>query len=108
MRGILINALEGNVSWVDIQDGDNPKELAELIGAKYIDGVRLGNGDTLYVDDEGLINGTAHGFYYEGRPYAGNGLILGITEWGEGTDCQTSELEVMLCLGPRWIDGGGD
>lgn len=37
------------------------------------------NGDTLYVDDEGLLNGTTVGFTYEGYdgPLMGNAVLLG-------------------------------
>jgi len=35
------------------------------------------NGDTLWVDEEGLINGTDFGFQLDGVDFMGNGLILG-------------------------------
>jgi hypothetical protein len=53
MRAILLDAKTRTVSEVDY-DGDY-KSIYGLIGCQCFTVVQLGNGDDLYVDDEGLL-----------------------------------------------------
>lgn len=51
----------------------------------------LANEDTLYVDDEGLINGTKTSFVWRGQLLMGNGVLLGSDpDTGESADVKTS------------------
>lgn len=76
----LIDAKHGFIREVDVTDF---RSIQAALGVDCFDCVRVdANGETLYVDDEGLINGTKFGFTINGRPFAGNGLILGTTESG--------------------------
>lgn len=76
MRAIFINAKEQTVSYVE-----NKGQLEDLYLTLGVDMVEIGryypNGETLWVDEEGLINGTDFGFQLDGIDYVGNGLIYG-------------------------------
>jgi hypothetical protein len=75
--GFLINATDRTISKVSVSDG----EIRKLIGCDlFCVGGYLEDGDTLYVDDEGLINGTEKAFFFDGRLLMGNGLVLGCDE----------------------------
>lgn len=77
MRAILINATERTISEVEF-DG-NIERLKEMAGIEWITlGAALFNGDTLYVDDEGLYK--FQKFFRltpRGQWLAGNGIIVG-------------------------------
>jgi hypothetical protein len=76
MKAIFINAKEQTVSIVE-----NKGQLEDLYNTLGVNMVEIGryyeNGDTLWVDEEGLINGTDFGFTLDGIDYMGNGLIYG-------------------------------
>jgi hypothetical protein len=76
MKAIFINAKEQTVSIVE-----NKGQLEDLYNTLGVNMVEIGrfyeNGDTLWVDEEGLINGTDFGFQLDGIDYMGNGLIYG-------------------------------
>jgi hypothetical protein len=74
---LLLNVKENTITEVVIKDYS---DISRLIGCNYFTTVQVNDqGDTLYVDDEGLINGTTTGFTYEGydSPLMGNALLLG-------------------------------
>ena len=76
----LIDAKHGLIREVEVTDF---RSIQAALGVNAFDCVRVdADGETLYVDDEGLINGTQFGFSINGRLFAGNGLILGTTESG--------------------------
>lgn len=82
IKGILINAEDGIVSEVIIKDYS---DINKKLGVSTFTCVRLSKDEVLFVDDEGLINGTEKGFrvsYGDGW-LAGNGLILGVTPSGD-------------------------
>jgi hypothetical protein len=75
------------------------KSIQKHIGCDlFCVGDTLENHDTLYIDDEGLINGTKHGFYWNGRLFAGNGLLCGSTSEGKNQNVQTriGQIENMV------------
>ncbi len=47
------------------------------------------NGDTLYVDEEGMLNGTDFGFKLFGRTFYGSGILYGSTIEGENCSVKT-------------------
>jgi hypothetical protein len=74
--GILIDAKNNKFSYVEI------KHYTDLyMHGRFITftSLSMGKDDTLYVDDEGLINGTGYGFKFDGysTPLMGNGIVLG-------------------------------
>lgn len=75
--GILIDAKNNVFSLVEI------KHYTDLyMHGKFstFTAISMGKNDSLYVDDEGLINGTEYGFIYDGysTPLMGNGIVLGV------------------------------
>lgn len=77
----LIREVDYNGNWETIRDwlGGPPCE--------WFDSVRLNDeGDAIYVDDEGLLNGNPHGWFLlhgYGQPLKGFGLVVGIADNGE-------------------------
>lgn len=84
-KAILINAKQGTISQVEVGEYT---DIYKHCGFDLFTTVSLGNGETLYVDDEGLMNGTEYGFSIDGyaQPLMGNGLILGSTGDGDSKD----------------------
>jgi hypothetical protein len=76
MKAIFIDAKNRQVSIIE-----NKGQLEDTYLILKVNMVEIGryweNGDTLWVDEEGLINGTDYGFQLEGREFLGNGLIYG-------------------------------
>jgi hypothetical protein len=99
-KAILIDAKTNSVTLVEVGEYT---DIYKHCGYETFTCVGLGNGETLYVDDEGLINGTDFGFTIEGYdgPLMGNGLILGSTASGDSKDTALSVHEVaekVRCL----------
>lgn len=87
VKGILIDSKNREVKEVlyKVVNGVNLKAVKEFVGCQTIDICRLQNGDSMYVDDEGLINGTETYFHIPklfDQPIAGNGLIFSVTPGG--------------------------
>ena len=76
MKGIFIDAKNRQVTYVNTKA--QLEDLYLILGVNMVEiGKYWENGDTLWVDEEGLINGTDYGFQLEGREFMGNGLIYG-------------------------------
>jgi len=107
MRAILINPQDETVTEVE-WNGDY-KHIYRLIDAACFDCVRLGDKaeNTIYVDDEGLLNGKARDvgmFRVDGdNPayLAGKGLILATDKEGEsvGTDLTLESVRAIVAFG---------
>jgi len=76
MKAIFIDAKNRKVSIHENKGQLEDKYLILKVNMVEI-GIYYPNGDTLWVDEEGLINGTDYGFQLEGREFFGNGLIYG-------------------------------
>lgn len=87
---ILINANDNTISLVSIKDYKDISKFGQfdLFTCVQIDA----KGNTLYVDDEGLLNGTSRGFVIEGyeQPLMGNAVLLGSTASGDSKDTSLS------------------
>lgn len=95
MKAILINAKTKEVKEIEI--GKDYKEIYKHLECQYFTiGTYLDKQDAIFVDDEGLMNGTDEFFTFEGahQPFAGNGLIMGSDDEGESTDCKIQIDEV--------------
>lgn len=95
MKAIFINAKEQSVSVIDTK-----AQLEDLYNILGVDMVEIGkyweNGDTLWVDEEGLINGTDFGFQIDGIDFVGNGLILGTNRMNpEAHDSAVTKVEKL-------------
>lgn len=98
MRMLLIDVKACAVKEI-FCEGETLKFLQEQVGG-YVDCVRLGDGMDLWVNDEGMVNGTQEFFMLAGahQPYAGNGVIASSNEEGEtiGTNCSVEAIEAVI------------
>lgn len=89
INAILIDPVARTVTTVQV-DADTPNQLEQmykLIGCELVEAVNLPNGDTGWIDEEGLLHGP-QGFFempYYPQPLAGRCLITG-TEWNDEGD----------------------
>lgn len=75
MRVIVIDAKAREVREAEV---DGKLESLQAIVGGWIELVRFSEYDDLYVNEEGLINGTREFFLYEGfHPLAGSGVLIG-------------------------------
>ena len=97
-RALRIDASTGVISEVVIKDY---KDIQEKIGCDIFTVVTLAKGEVLYVDDEGLINGTTKGFSinYGSGFLMGNGLVLGTDFRGDSVDTKLSPEDLMTKFG---------
>lgn len=73
------------------------------VGGNIELGMRLSDGNVLYVDEEGLLKQPNDFILVDGRPFAGSGLVVGPTdEDGNDTDAQGT-LE-SLCKRVEFVD----
>jgi len=108
MRAILINAYDRTVSETTVADDDyrdiyralsTPEHVIETF--TVVDISEDGYGETIFVDDEGLLKNPSHFFLWRdyGQPLAGNGLILGVdhnTGESESTHLTVEEVADMV------------
>lgn len=95
MKAILINSKTKEIKEVEM--GKDYKEIYSQLECEMFQiGTELAEQDAIYVDEEGLMNGTDVFFVYEGahQPFAGNGLILGTDDEGESVSCKIKLDEV--------------
>jgi hypothetical protein len=93
MKGIFIDAKNRQVAYVNTKA--QLEDLYLILGVNMVEiGKYWENGDTLWVDEEGLINGTDFGFQVQGLEFLGNGLILGTNrENPEANDSALTKIE---------------
>jgi hypothetical protein len=100
MRGILIDPFTRTVS--DVYTSGKLLEIYELLGVNLITAVTVGENQSLFLDDEGLMVPKENQEYWnwEGsnQPYAGRGLILGLDANGDNVDTTMSSLEVAALV----------
>ena len=95
MKAILIDSINKEVKEVEIGKGID--EMYKFLNCEiFTIASYLPKNDVIFVDDEGLMNGTDTFFTYEGahQPFAGNGLIMGSNSKGESVDCKIDLNEV--------------
>jgi hypothetical protein len=96
MKAILIDAEGRGVREVEI-DG-TLEDTYKVMGVQMIEvATYLPNGDCIYVDEEGLINGEVLGWfevYGAHQPFAGNGLVVGTDHQGETVGCKSTLDEI--------------
>lgn len=88
MKAYLITPNEATVTEIDY-NGDW-RTIKELLHCDLFTTVQLNAaGDTVFVDDEGLINDNPHGWFIlstYGQPLKGYGLVLGCNDQGESIE----------------------
>jgi hypothetical protein len=100
MRGILIDPFTRTVS--DIETSGKLAEIYELLGVELVTVVSVGEDQSLFLDDEGLLVPKEEQEYWNwkgsNQPYAGKGLILGLDEDGDNIDATMGSLEVAMLV----------
>jgi hypothetical protein len=100
MRGILIDPFTRTVS--EIETSGKLLEIYELLGVDLITAVTVGEDQSLFLDDEGLMVPKTNQEYWQwkgsNQPYAGRGLILGLDGNGDNVDTTMSGLEVAMLV----------
>lgn len=111
MKAILIDPVKREVRAVE-HDNSSYKNIAEAIHAELFTLVRINEVDSVFVDDEGRINGRGEvlgGFRLHGdnrRMYvdlAGYGLVLGSDEEGDAADTTLDAGDVRGRI--EWLEG---
>jgi len=106
MRAILINPWFKSITEVDIGgDNDIEKLLNNPLGPKvyvFTCGMMWPNGDTLYIDDEGLLKPGGRAFTIHTddgiKALVGNALILGSDEEGNSVDVKATLTEIQTLV----------
>lgn len=108
-KALLLDVSKNTIKEVTIKDYT---DISRLIGCNYFTTVQVNDaGDTLYVDDEGLVNGTTAGFTFDGYdgPLMGNALLLGTNlRSGDSKDVTMSvsefamRVKTLLRVGPMF------
>jgi len=93
MKAILINPEFHSIT--EVEYNGKLQDMYELIDCTLIDAVRINaDGDTVYVDDEGLYNSNFYWVYEDyPHPLAGKGLVLGTDMAGESISPVTETIE---------------
>ena len=107
MKAILINAKERKVVAVDVKPDPNRslEGLRALIGCDWVQPVVVGDGVTIWVDEEGRLKRPVAGFLLSGVSFvfAGNGVLLG-GDASRARACKTSP--DVVALGVKWLAPG--
>ena len=90
-KGLLIDVVAKTITDIQITDYH---DIYKLIGNGcdlFAVPVEFPNGDTIYIDDEGLLKEVHGGFFMNGwsYPLCGNAVILGQDEEGDIADCMS-------------------
>ena len=98
MKAYQINAETRTITEVTL--GKDYKEIYPLlgVGVDMFQCVDINEkGDTIYVDEEGLLKPQENFFVYKGynQPLAGNGVVLGTNAVGESTNPKVKIEEVI-------------
>ena len=98
IKAYKIDAYLNRIDTIEIR-ADDIHDMHKAIGCElFCVGKNLPNGDSLYVDDEGWMNGSVtRGFFFDGNFFAGNGLVLGLNRnSGASISVKTPELDLAL------------
>jgi len=103
MKAILINPFNQTIT--EIKYSGNFKEIYKLIDCSTFDCINIDDNNTLFVDDEGLLQQNRYFHWKDYTNLAGKALIIGV-DYQTGEDCDTSwslqEVENMV----EWLPEG--
>ena len=95
MRAILINPVTCQV--IETEYSGTYTDIYTMCDFELFDCIELGDGQTMYVDDEALLKDNQFFFRYDGfdQPIGGKVLIIGTDENGDavGTTLDIDELK---------------
>ncbi len=103
-KGILINPQTREISEIALDTENSLEQLYHLIGCTMVDAVRLDNGDTAWIDDEGLLHAGQHFFDMPDlipSPIGGCCVITGTDMDGRNIDYQHDLIKIMQSV--RWL-----
>lgn len=85
MRAIVIDAKKREVREEEFDPAKGLEFLQKCVGGYIERGRELRNGDSVFVNEEGLLEGLDFGFYIEGahQPFVGSGVVVNHDEDGE-------------------------
>lgn len=108
-KALLLNVSKNTITEIVIKDYTDISKFGEF---NLFTTVQVNaEGDTLYVDDEGLINGTEVGFTFDGYdgPLMGNAILLGTDRrTGDSKDATmtatefASKVKTLMRIGPMF------
>ena len=97
MKAILINPFNQTIT--EVEYSGNFKEIYKLIDCSTFDCINIDDNNTLFVDDEGLLQQNRYFYWKDYTNLAGKALIIGV-DYQTGEDCETSwslqEVENMV------------
>ena len=104
MKAVLIKAAEKKVVAVDVKPDPNRslEGLRALIGCEWVQPVVVGDGVTIWVDEEGRLKQPTAGFLLSGVPcvFVGNGVLLG----GDANRVKACRAAAeVVALGVTWL-----
>jgi hypothetical protein len=93
MKAILIDPFAKEIT--EIEYDGNWQQIGKIIDCELFTTAGLSDGDTVFVDDEGLFKGETAFFKHAHypQPLAGKGLILGTDSEGDSISPQLTLLE---------------
>lgn len=97
MKAHLIAPANRTLTTVELPDSkDRLTAIYRHLQCDTFDVATLPNGDTVYVDDEGLLKPMKHFFAVRGmpEPFAGRGLVMGIDSRGHSVNPTISLAEL--------------
>lgn len=100
-KAIFIDSVNRSIREVTIE---GLKDMQMHVGGYIQSAYEWANGDTLYVDEEGMLKPQEHWFRISTRPdqpLAGNGLIVGSDDEGENADVATLLAEIDVAFYDR-------
>lgn len=100
MRAIIIDAKQRQIREIEVNG--TLACLQAAVGGLIEEAFMTGLPDVLFVNEEGLINGTKYGFILEGamQPLIGDGIIIGHDGRGGLVDAKVSLDAILL---RRWL-----
>ena len=103
MKAILINPMQESIRHISY-DGD-PKSIYRILQCTTYEAVYpFENGDTLWIDEEGLLNESNFAFDILGsnelwhRTYLGSAMILGVDDEGESIECKSKLDDIKIII----------
>ena len=105
MKAILIDSENFSVEEIDLKEDEfgevDISEIHKHLKCSHFDVARIGNGDAIFVDDEGLLrSGTQPAFEHKGYHslLVGNGVVLGCGSMGESQPPKSTLEEVREAI----------
>jgi hypothetical protein len=92
MRAIQIDSVNRVIKEIQV---NGLEDLQKAVGGLICWAHELSNGDTLFVDDEGLLKEPENFFFIQGarQPFAGNGVIVGAADIEGDSTAALSSIE---------------